>query len=316
MSISPKNSTRRDVLAWMAMLAGGGLLGRELFSAPAAATPSGYHPILSVQIFIWIQHFQSEKKTLAEGVEEALHAIHRAGYKRVELFADFFGEGLRARTLALLKENELDVPTVYASSTLHEPGAAEKSVAQIADLAKELKPAGLRGIVTNPSPKPNHGRKSDEELDTQVRYLNRLGADLQKNGVILMVHHHTPELLDRAREWRYQLRHTDPNLVRCCVDVQWAHRGGQEPLAFLREVENRLSSLHVRNTKGGVWMEDFAEGDIDYHQIADYLRQINYRGYLVVELAYEKGTTITRPLEDDLRLSRLYTEKVFSLHES
>jgi sugar phosphate isomerase/epimerase len=60
-------------------------------------------------------------------------------------------------------------------------------------------------------------------------------------------------------------------------------------------------------------MEEFGPGDIDYSKITDYLKEIGYSGYLVVELAYEKGTTTTRSLEDDLRLSRLYAEKVFGL---
>jgi inosose dehydratase len=97
------------------------------------------------------------------------------------------------------------------------------------------------------------------------------------------------------------------------VDVEWAVRGGQEPLAFLREVGSRLVSLHVRNSQGGVWMEDFSDGDIDYTKVAAYLKQIDYAGYLIVELAYEKNTKITRPLEEDLRLSRLYAEKMFAL---
>ena len=33
----------------------------------------------------------------------------------------------------------------------------------------------------------------------------------------------------------------------------------------------------------------------------------------MVELAYEKGTQITRSLDEDLRVSREYTEKVFGL---
>jgi sugar phosphate isomerase/epimerase len=62
-------------------------------------------------------------------------------------------------------------------------------------------------------------------------------------------------------------------------------------------------------------MEDFGPGDIDYQKVADYLRKISFNGYLVVELAYERGTQITRSLDEDLRLSRLYTEKVFGLRE-
>ena len=63
-------------------------------------------------------------------------------------------------------------------------------------------------------------------------------------------------------------------------------------------------------------MEDFNDGDVDYHKVAEYLKETGYNGYLVVELAYEKGTTITRSLEEDLKASRLYTEKVFGLKTS
>ena len=178
-------------------------------------------------------------------------------------------------------------------------------------MAEALEPAGLRALTTNPSPKPRQERKSDEELDLQARSLNRLGGELRKCGVRLLVHHHTPELVENAREWRHQLAHTDAKLVDCCVDVHWAYRGGQEPLAFLRETGRRLASVHLRNSQAGVWTEDFGDGDVDYAKVAEYLREMKYDGYLVVELAYEKGMRITRSLEEDLRLSRAYAEKLF-----
>jgi len=301
------------MLAGMAMLGGSTLFRSEWFSPCATVTTRRYAPKLSVQIYVWTQQFQSQKRTIAEGLEEALAAIRGAGYRQVELLSDFFQPDLRAKTLSLLKKEQLEIPTLYTGSTLHEAAEGEKSIAAITQTAKELKKAGLQWIVTNPSPKPHGERKTDPELDLQARNLNRLGAALHKRGVRLMVHHHTPELVDNAREWRFQLQHTDPRLVSCCVDVDWAVRGGQEPLAFLREVGNRLASLHLRNHQQGVWMEDFGAGDIAYSKITDYLEESGFSGYLVVELAYEKGTKITRSLEEDLRLSRLYAEKVFRL---
>ncbi|MFB3921394.1 MAG: sugar phosphate isomerase/epimerase family protein [Terriglobia bacterium] len=272
-----------------------------------------YHPILSVQAYIWIQHFEAAKKTPAEGVEEMLSTFHRAGYANVDLNDIFVSPGLREKTFGLLKKYNLNMPTFYANSILHEPRMAEHSIKTILELAQATRGEGVRGIVTNPSPKPHQGRKSDEELATQARYLNQLGGELNKLGVRLMVHHHTPELVENAREWRYQLANTDPKLVDCCVDVHWAYRGGQDPIAFVAETGNRLRGLHLRNSKGGIWTEDFNEGDVDYHKIAAHLTQTGYNGYLVVELAYEKGTTITRSLEEDLRLSRIYAERVFDL---
>jgi inosose dehydratase len=311
MGILVKNQTRREALARMATLAGGAWLGKGLLAKTALSGPAGYGPLLSVQIYVWTQHFYSQKKTLKAGVEEALTAIHRAGYRRVELTSDFFLPNVRAKTLAALKSTGLEMPTIYVNATLYESKAAEKSIADVLELADTVKAVGTQWILTNPSPKRE--RKCDDELNTQANYLNKLGAELQKHGLRLMVHHHTPELTENAREWRHQLQHTDPKLVSCCVDVEWAVRGKQEPLAFLREVGDRLVSLHVRNSKAGVWMEDFSDGDIDYTKVAAYLKEINYAGYLIVELAYEKGTQITRSLEEDLRLSRLYAERVFGL---
>jgi hypothetical protein len=43
------------------------------------------------------------------------------------------------------------------------------------------------------------------------------------------------------------------------------------------------------------------------------MKQIKYQGYLSVELAYEKGTDPKRPLEEDLKISREYAEKMFEL---
>ena len=63
--------------------------------------------------------------------------------------------------------------------------------------------------------------------------------------------------------------------------------------------------------RNGVWMEDFGDGDVDYRQVVASLKEIGYQGYVVVERAYEKGTNPTRPLEENLRRSRLYAEKVF-----
>ena len=309
MAIIRSRHTRREMFSGVAKLAGATLLGRQLLLG------AQYAPKLSVEIYIWIQHLESEKKTLAEGVEEVLASFHGAGYRRVELNQDFFQPALRERTFTLLAKYHLAAETVYAGTTLHETVAAEKSVREVVELARLLQPHGTRVIVTNPSPKPAQALKTEEELDTQAKYVDRLAEEVSALGMKLALHHHTPELLEHAREWRHLMQHTDPHRVYCCVDVHWAYRGGQEVMSFLRETGNRLVELHLRNSRQGIWMEDFGPGDIDYQKVADYLREISFNGYLVVELAYEKGTPITRSLDEDLRLSRLYTEKVFGLRE-
>ena len=303
--------TRRRFLRNAAELAAGSLAAPRL--ALSSTQRTSYSPKLSIEGYIWTQYFAAQKLTLAEGVEEALRETHQAGYRRIELSAEFFAPEVRKRTSELLEKFELSPESVYAGTTLHEPPAAEMSIRSVLELAAFLKPLGTRVIITNPSPKPNQERKSDLELRTQAHYINQLGAALRHRGVRLLLHHHTPELREQAREWWYELEHTSPKNAGCCVDVHWAYRGGQEVMPFVRRVGARLESLHLRNSQHGVWMEDFGPGDVDYAPLAAYLHDIKYQGFLVVELAYEKGTPMTRGLEEDLRRSRLYTEKVFGL---
>jgi len=316
MAIIRSRQTRREMLSGVSKLAGATLLSRRLLLGGNEASAAHYAPKLSVEVYIWIQRLASEKKTLAEGVAEVLASFHGAGYRRVELNQDFFKPELRETTFALLAKYNLAPETIYAGTTMHEAAVAEKSVKEAVELARLLKPHGTRVIVTNPSPKPGQARKTDEELDTQANYVNQLGAELHQQGMKLALHHHTPELVDNAREWRHLLAHTNPRRVYCCVDVHWAYRGGQEVVTFIRETGDRLVELHLRNSKQGVWAEDFGPGDLDYQKVADYLRGIGFKGYLVVELAYEKDTQITRSLDEDLRLSRQYAEKIFALPAS
>jgi len=302
--------TRREMLMGTMACAGAALVPPPLLPTTSSGS---YAPKLSVEGYIWIQYFDSHKLSLSEGVEEALRETHAADYQRIELSSDFFAPAVREHTRDLLQKYALRPESVYAGTTMHEASVAEASVHSVLELAKFLKPLGTKVIVTNPAPKPNSERKSDSELKTQVHYVNQLGSALNRQGIKLLLHHHTPELRDQAREWWYELDHTNPKVVGCCVDVHWAYRGGQEVMPFLRRVGTRVADIHLRNSQNGVWMEDFGPGDVDYAPVAAYLREINFQGFLVVELAYEKGTPMTRGLEEDLRRSREYTEKLFGL---
>ena len=83
--------------------------------------------------------------------------------------------------------------------------------------------------------------------------------------------------------------------------------------AFLREVGNRLREIHVRSARNKLWLEDLEDSDIDYGKVAEYLRHQGLAPLIVVELAYRSNTTVTRPLKEDLRLSRMYAQRIFGI---
>jgi sugar phosphate isomerase/epimerase len=286
---------------------------RRIFLAAVSASgsPSSLKSMLAVEGYIFQQYAQSLKQPLEAVIPEALRMVRAAGFRNVELNTAFLLPEGRARTLSLVRSYGLQMPSLYVGGAMHEAGKADQTISTALEFGNLCRPFGCKAIVTNPDPKPNDVPKTDAELAVQSESLNRMGRKLAANGFALRVHHHTPQLENNAREWRHILQHTDPQYVHICVDVDWAYEGGFEPISFLREVGTRLEEIHVRSARNKLWLEDLEDSDIDYGRVAAYLREQALNPLIVVELAYRPKTAVTRSLEEDLRLSRLYAEKVF-----
>jgi inosose dehydratase len=278
------------------MLAGaGGLL-------LAAEQPASQ---LSVAGYIWQQYASGQKKALADVLDEIFAMARNAGFRSVELSDGFFGPALRDRVLKLARSNGLSMPSVYVGGAMHEAALADATIARALEIGELCKDLGCGAVVNNPNPLPQGAQKSDSELAIQAESLNRMGRALSAKGLQFRVHHHNPEMAANAREWRHILKNTDPNYVSLCPDL--------DPLLLLREAGARVTEVHVRNSKDKLWLESFGEGDLDYIQIAAALKGLKSPPLIVVELAYRAETAVTRPLEEDLRLSRAYAEKVFGI---
>jgi inosose dehydratase len=268
---------------------------------------------MSVEAYIFQQYANRQKKPLGDVLSECFDMAHSAGFHNIELNNAFLSPDIRDKVFALLKTNQLNMPSVYVGGAMHTRDDAAATQALALETAVLCKPFGCAAVVNNPSPKPAGAQKTDPELKIQASALNDLGQILKRNGLELRVHHHTPELVDNAREWRHILQNTNPKYVNLCLDLDWIHQGGLKPLDLLKEAGPRVKEIHVRNAKDKLWLEDFEEGDIDYREIAAFLKREKIKPLVVVELAYRDNTVITRSLGEDLRLSRIYAEQVFGI---
>lgn len=277
----------------------------------AQAAPE-YDPVLQAGVYVWTQHYSRQGQRAQDHVAEICAAFARAGYRDVELMSLFFEPGLDRITLRALESNGLACSTVYNGGPMHTRDGARRTIAATVELAQRIQRSRpLDAVVFNPDPA---GRpKTDEELKVQAEALETLGWALWNSGVRLMLHQHAPELADNGREWRYILANTDRRYLRVCLDTHWVYRAGLDVMTLLKECGARLYGLHVRNSRGGVWTEEFGEGDIDYRAVAQHLRGTGFTGYLSVELAWDKETKVTRPLEESLRRSREYAERLFGI---
>jgi inosose dehydratase len=185
--------------------------------------------------------------------------------------------------------------SLYVNSALHDESDAEKSIADVMAIAEVARQIGTKIIVTNPSPVRWGGPedKSDTQLRTQAKALDRLGAELRQLGLQLAYHNHDAELRQGAREFHHMLTATDPDNVKFCLDAHWVYRGcGDSEVAVfdvLTHYHQRIVELHLRQSKEGVWTEAFTPtGDIDYHRIFEFLATTDNAPHVVLEQAVEE----------------------------
>ena len=258
---------------------------------------------IGTQLYGWGQIYAKQGKTLSEHYHEVLSSIRDIGMATAEASLDREAPETLRDWAKLLRDHGLRPVSVYSGGALHSEEAAT-TVQQLARAGEVMADEGFSVLDLNPDP---IGReKTDEELATQAGSLEELGAALKDTGIALGLHNHTPEMLSEGREFHHNLRQTDPGLVGLFMDVHWCYRGGGDAQAIYEEYEDRIVGLHVRQSINGIWAEDFCEGDLDYCPIIRDLVQREFGGPVLIEIAIEEGTALTRDVVENHRRSAEY----------
>lgn len=265
-------------------------------------------PVIATNTYPWTT-FAKRSKTAIQVHSDALLAdISSTGISGYEPIVSGLSEinGLQSK----LDAHGLSMKSIYVNSVLHDPAKIQASIDRVVSIAKAAKPLGTSIIVTNPSPIRWGGPedKSDEQLKRQASALNQLGLQLRQQGQVLAYHNHDAELRQGAREFHHMLTATDPANVKLCLDAHWIYRGcGNSSVAVFDAVHHyheRIVELHLRQSKGGVWTEEFqTQGDLDYRRLFDFLSSKSLSPNLVLEQAVEAKSPHTMNVVDAHRIS-------------
>lgn len=153
--------------------------------------------------------------------------------------------------------------------------------------------------------------KTSGELDAQAEMVRQLTEMCKANGIILNLHNHTYEVENNE----YDLKGTLARIpdARLGPDLNWLARAGIHPPDFLRRYGDRIIFLHLRDQNAdGTWSEALGEGVMDYVAIGKALREVNFSGDAMIELAHERGFKLTRPLRETWKMSREYVRKTLA----
>lgn len=262
--------------------------------------------LTGTQLYGWGQAYSARGEEIADHYDEVLSAIHDMGLDTAEASLNRDAPEAIREWADLLRDHNLKAVSLYSGGAFHVGELARQTIDELVTAGEIMADEGFSVLDVNPDP---IGReKTDEELATQARNLDDLGAALRDIGIALGLHNHTPEMMSDGREFHSNLRNTSPANVGLFMDVHWCYRGtgDQDPWPIFEEYRDRIVGLHVRQSNGGIWAEDFCEGDLDYRPIIGALLSAGFGGPVLIELAIEEGTPETRDAAENHRRSAAY----------
>jgi sugar phosphate isomerase/epimerase len=153
-----------------------------------------------------------------------------------------------------------------------------------------------RLILSGTPPEDEAGRKRKAEA------LNRAGAFAEKLGLKLAYHNHGPEFANHGEEIEFLLRETDPARVWFLTDAGHAFRAGADIPAFIRKHHQRLTGLHIRDTKDGKETA-LGSGEFPLEAVAAAIRETGWGGWVINEeerVGGKPGDEAVKPARDAL----------------
>ena len=263
----PDHLDRRTFLGVLAGgIAGLGILGCNEPPAEAAA-PWVRRP--GVQLY-------TVRSLMERDVAGTLAAVAETGYREVET-AGLFGMTPAAFRVSLDSAG-------LVSPAAHTPiEALRQSLDASLDSARTL---GQEWVVV---PWLAEGERTPDGYRRVAAELNRFGAAARERGLRVGYHNHDfefEELPGGARGYDILLAETDPALVDIELDLFWAVKAGQDPVALFERAPGRFPLCHVKDMadRGGTEAQvPVVAGEIDFGRIFAHADEAGLRHYFVEE---------------------------------
>jgi sugar phosphate isomerase/epimerase len=213
------------------------------------------------------------RKALAKDLEGTIAAIAAAGVRELEFAGYYEKSAVWWRTL--LGRHGLTTPATHVGL----PRTDAEWAPHFA-FAKELEHTWV--IV------PWLGNADRVDVASWRRVadrLNRAGEMAKRAGVNLGYHNHDFEFarVGDTTGFEILMAHTDPALVDFELDLYWAVRAGQDPIAMMSRWNGRFTCCHVKDAgpPPARTMLDVGAGTIDFEGILDAGRAQGLRHWFI-----------------------------------
>ncbi|MBW7933115.1 MAG: sugar phosphate isomerase/epimerase [Gemmatimonadaceae bacterium] len=265
-------TTRRESLRLLAALTAAGLLPRVARATGSAARAVGRMPAPDAIERIGLQLY-TVRSAMQKDMPGTLAAVSQCGYREVE-FAGYFGRS-PAEVRALLAANGLTAPSTHLGL-----GDVQERFAATAEAAQAI---GIRYLTV--ASLDMRTLKSADDWKRMADTFNAVGRQCASAGLRFGYHNHSVEFapVEARVPLDVLIEGTDPSLVAFELDLYWAVRAGQDPVAYFRKHPGRFEMVHVKDATAAPAqaMTDVGAGVMDWKAIFAQHTTAGIRHYFV-----------------------------------
>lgn len=224
---------------------------------------------------------------------QAMKDIAALGFKGIQLRSNILKEyGTKpAAVKELLKQYNLEFPMFSSGSANINTGDDEAVIQMHLDHASFVKSVGGKFIQVTNSSRPKEGVPSQSDLQKYGRILNEIGKRTRDIGIQTTYHNHMHQLGETPQEVDVILENCDSENVKLLLDVAHYHQGGGDPVKAIRQYQNRIKALHLKDVrpKGGsdskaYTFVELGQGKVDLPGVFKALEEIKFKGWGIIEL--------------------------------
>ena len=251
---------------------------------------------------------------------QAIRDISEVGFRGIQLRANIlkeFNDDSKA-VAQLLQQHKLQFVALSGGG----PRGADYNEAEVVETqvkqATFLKKAGGMYLQMTDSARPKDRKPLDDDFKKLGRLLTEVGKRTVDLGVPMAYHNHMGSVGQSPDEVDALMDAADARYVKLLLDVAHYAQGGGDPAKAIKKYRERILFLHIKDldskSSAGSAAYQFVElgrGRVDLPAVFAALKEINFRGWAIVEL--DQVPDKSRTPRESAIISKKYIEKKIGL---
>jgi inosose dehydratase len=214
---------------------------------------------------------------------KAMQDISAVGYEGIEIFdgnlLEF--ENKPQEFKDLLSKHNLTLVSVYTGANFIYEEILEDEFHKLSKAISLAKKFGATNLIVGGGAQRASGIR-ETDYPKLAKQLDRLSDLAESAGLTACFHPHLSTIVEGPEQLEKIM---EQSKIAFCPDTAHLAAGGGDPAALIRKYPDRIHHVHLKDFQANPFaFLPLGEGALDFVDIVNALREINYKKWLVVEL--------------------------------